>query len=189
MKREFHLACPHCGQLRKLHQDNIDDFYQAHVSRCLVGIASSMFNEIRVTGRILLRLFDPAGDLKDVRLTSNLVVDAGKALIIDRLQGVSGPPAVPDYQAIGTGSTAAAAGDTALGTEIGTRVQGALTQPTALTDRLISTFVAGNGTGAITESGRLNAATVGVLLARQVFSVVTKAAGDSLQIQHDIVIS
>lgn len=171
----------------------IEDFYEGHVVRCPAQIfpdgINSAFDQIAVTGRLFLRLFDPSGQLKDCRLVANLVVDAGKALIIDRLQGVGGPPAVPDYQAVGTGATAAAAGDTALQTEIGTRVQGTLSQPTALTDRLVSTFAAGNGTGTITESGRLNAAAAGTLLARQTFGAITKAAGDSLLITHDIVIS
>jgi hypothetical protein len=46
-----------------------------------------------------------------VRLGYNLVVNAGKDAVIDRLQAAA--VAVHDYVAIGTGTNAAAAGDTA----------------------------------------------------------------------------
>lgn len=140
-----------------------------------------------ILGTLLLKLFDARGELFHAAMHTNIVVDTGKAAVIDRLQAAS--PAVHDYMAIGTGNTAAAAGDTALQTETGTRVQGALTQPTATTDRLISTFAAGNGTAAITETGRLNASSSGNLFCRSVFAAVNKGASDSLQITYDITVS
>ncbi len=140
-----------------------------------------------LVGTVMLKLFTPEGGLTQVSMGANLVVTTGKNAVIDRLQAAS--PAVHDYQAIGTGNTAAAAGDTALQTEVGTRVQGTLSQPAATTDRLVSTFAAGNGTAALTETGRLNAASTGNLFARQVFATINKGAGDSLQVTHDITIS
>jgi len=177
------------------------EWYDDHVVKCAIKPASATLwdyvswaakringgfhSSIRITGRVLVELFDGDGCIRDVRCSHNLVVNAGKDWAIDRFHGT---PAVMDYQAIGTSSTAAAAGDTALGAEVG-RVQGALTQPASTTDRNTTTFGAGTGTGAIVETGRLNAGAAGTLLARQVFSVINKGAGDSLVTTHDITIS
>jgi hypothetical protein len=141
-----------------------------------------MKNPIQIIGTIRLELRGPDGRLKARRQVRNIIPNAGRQLIIDRLQGNT--PAVPDYIAIGTGATAAAAADTTLQTEVA-RAQGALTQPDAHTDRCIVTFAAGTGTGNIAEAGRLNAAAAGVLVGRQTFTAVNKTASDSLQITYD----
>ena len=122
------------------------------------------------------------GRIKARRKVRNIITTVGKQLVIDRMQGAT--PAVPDWVAIGTGATAAALGDTTLGTEVA-RLQGTLTQPDAHTDRCDRTFAAGVGTGNITEAGRLNAASTGVLVGRQVFTAVNKTASDTLQILYD----
>jgi hypothetical protein len=49
------------------------------------------------------------------------------------------------------------------------------------TAQLVYTFTV-TGTAAVTESGVFNAASSGVLLARQVFSAINVVNGDSLQI-------
>ena len=139
-------------------------------------------NEIKVKGIITLELLGPDGRVKDRRVVENIVTNAGRAHIIDRLQGSA--VAVADYIAIGTNNTAAAAADTTLGTETA-RAQGTLSQPDAYTDRCVYTFPAGTGTGLITEAGRLNAASNGTLMGRQVFTGVDKTASDSLQITYD----
>lgn len=137
---------------------------------------------IKITGTITMVVRGPDGAVKDSRVVKNIVTNAGRAHIIDRLQ--AGSAAVCDYVAIGTGTTAAAAADTTLETEAA-RAQGTLSQPDAYTDRCVYTFAAGTGTGAITESGRLNASSNGTLMGRQVFAAVNKGANDSLQITYD----
>lgn len=123
---------------------------------------------------------------------SNLVTDAGKAGVASRING-SGAEAAFTYIAVGTGATAAAAGDTALQTETSTsglsrvnatasRVTTDVTNDTA---RLTNTFTV-TGTVAVTESGVLNAASVGTLLCRQVFSAINVVNGDSLQITWNV---
>lgn len=178
----LHLPDPNRRRVLRLRPNELMEFYHEQVSK----ISRQARSGFTVVGSVLIQLFNPQGELYDARYGANLVVDAGKAAIIDRLQAAS--VAVHDYQAIGTGTTAAAAGNTTLETEVA-RAQGTLSQPTATTDRLITTFAAGIGTGAITETGRLNASSTGNLMARQVFSVINKAAGDSLQVTHDITIS
>jgi hypothetical protein len=171
--KTFKLAKNFNGRIYRLKASEVLDFYNEQVFK-LSQRGKRLANEFHVTGTVLLRLFHADLQLKDVRMGYNLVVNTGKDAVIDRLQAAA--VAVHDYQAIGTGTNAAAAGDTALQTEVA-RGQGALTQPTSTTDRLVTTFAAGTGTGAITETGRLNAASTGNLFARQVFSVVNKAAG------------
>ena len=128
------------------------------------------------------------GSWVNERQISNLVTNAGVAGIASRING-SGAEAAFIYIAIGIGTTAANVADTTLVSEI-TTVGGARASATAsrvLTDvandtaQLVHTF---NFTGslAVTESGVLNAASTGTLLARQVFSAINVASGDSLQI-------
>ena len=92
------------------------------------------------------------------------------------------------HMAIGSGSTAAAAGDTALGTQLGIVT---LTSTTVSTNTVqyAATFAAGTGTGAVTEAGLFNASSSGTMLCRTVFSVVNKASGDSMTITWTITVS
>lgn len=123
---------------------------------------------------------------------SNLVTTAGKAGAAGRLMG-SGAPAAFDYIAVGTGTTAAAVGDTALQTEITdsglARAQGTVslqtTDTTNDTARVTKTFTV-TGTKAVTESGVLNAASSGTLLCRDTFSAINVVNGDTLQITWDV---
>lgn len=119
---------------------------------------------------------------------ANLVTNAGKAGVASRING-SGGEAAFTYIAMGTGTNAAAAGDTTLQTELAasglsranataSRVTTTVTNDTA---QLVQTFTV-TGTVAVTESGVLNAASSGTLLARQVFSAINVVNGDSLQI-------
>lgn len=123
---------------------------------------------------------------------SNLITNAGMAGVASRING-AGSEAAFTYIAIGTGTTAADATDTALETEITTNggerasasASRTTTDVTNDTSRLVNTF---NFTGsfAVTESGVLNAGASGVLLCHQVFSAINVTNGDSLQVTWDI---
>lgn len=128
------------------------------------------------------------GHWSSTKVVANLVTSAGKAGAASRLNG-SGGEAAFTYIATGTGTTAAAAGDTTLQTELAasglsranstaSRVTTSVTNDTA---QLANTFSV-TGTVAVTESGVLNATSVGVLLCRQVFSAINVVNGDSLTI-------
>lgn len=140
---------------------------------------------LKIIGTIHYVLRDETtGRIKLDETVKNVVTNAGRQAIIDRLQ--SGSPAVPDYIAIGTGTTAPAASQTALVTEVA-RAQGTLSQPDAHTDRCVYTFAAGTGTGTITEAARLNAASDGTMFCRGLLSPeAVKTASDSLQITYDL---
>ena len=89
---------------------------------------------------------------------------------------------------IGTGTTAAAASQTALVSESD---RNALTSTTVsgATITYVASFGAGEGTGAITEAGLFNASSSGDMLCRTVFSVVNKGASDSMSISWAVTVS
>ena len=126
------------------------------------------------------------------KLVSNLVTDTGRAGVASRING-SGAEAAFTYIAVGTGTTAANVTDTALETELAadglSRAAASVSRVTTdVTDdsaRMTVTFSV-TGTQAVTESGVLNAASSGVLLARQVFTAVNVVNGDSLAVTWTI---
>lgn len=128
------------------------------------------------------------GRYTDKLSISNLVVTTGLAGVAARING-SGTPDAYTYIALGSGTTAAVAGDTALETEIttdgGERASATpsleTTDTTDDTAVLVKTFTF-SGDLTISESGVLNASSSGTLLARQVFTGISVASGDSLQI-------
>ena len=129
-------------------------------------------------------------------LGRHLVVTAGKNFVTDAWQnGVELENM--RYHAIGTGTNAAAAGDTALQTELSTaynpdntRATGSLTEGAgANVFRTVGTNTV-DGTAAVTEWGLLSQAATGggTLFDRQVFSALNLANGDSLQTTYDLTI-
>lgn len=135
-----------------------------------------------------LRIPFITGNWSTSRKIHNLITNAGFAGIASRLNG-SGGEAAFTYIAVGTGVTAANVADTTLQTEITgsglDRVSASVSRVNIDTTndgaRLITTFSV-TGSKAITESGVLNAASSGTLLARQVFSAVNVVNLDSLAV-------
>lgn len=135
---------------------------------------------------------DQSGRIRGANIVHNLITSAGKAGVASRLNG-SGAEAAFTYLAVGTGTNAAAAGDTTLQTELATsglsRVNATATRVTTSvtndTAQLQTTFTV-TGTAAVTEAGILNAASTGTLLSRQVFSAVNVVNGDSLQLTYKV---
>ena len=145
-----------------------------------------MFNDqLKVTGDVVVEITGPDGRVKDRREIKNLVVATGKTFIAARMVGT---PTAMSHMAVGAGTTAAAAGDTALGSELG-RVALASATSTGAVVTYTATFPAGTGTGAVTEAGTLNAASGGTLLCRTVFSVVNKGVDDAMSITWAITVS
>ena len=143
-------------------------------------------NQIKATGRLSVVLKDSTGAIKEQREVDNLVVSAGLGYIASRMKDTT--DTAMGYMAIGTGSTAAAAGDTTLGTELD---RNALTSTTVTSNEIayVASWSAGDGTGAITEAGIFNDASAGTMLARTVFSTVNKGASDTLSITWTITLS
>jgi hypothetical protein len=130
------------------------------------------------------------GSWSDKMVVSNLITTAGVSGIAARING-SGTPAAFTYIGLGVGTTGAADANTQLESEItengGERASATVslqtTDTAGDTAQLVNTFSFTTGASyAVTESGVLNDASAGTLLARQVFSAINVASGDSLQV-------
>ena len=111
----------------------------------------------------------------------NMILDVGFDFIADAIGKSSNRPAVMTHVGIGSGTAAAAPGQTTLTAEIGPR-QAALYEHTAGTKTITftGTFAPGVGTGAITEAAVFNALADGTILDRVVFGVINKGVDDTL---------
>lgn len=151
-----------------------------------------MFNDsIKMTGNLKLVLTDEHGNVKQEEEVKNLVVTVGKNFIASSMaKTTTNSPAAMTHMEVGTGTTAAAAGDTALQTPVASsRVT--LTSTTVTTNNVayVATFPAGTGTGALTEAGIFNASSSGTMLCRTVFSVINKGAADTLGITWTVTVN
>ena len=138
-------------------------------------------DDLKLKGKLAIAL---NGEV--VQEVDNLVVTAGKGYVASRIKDASAT--AMSHMAIGSGSTAAAASDTALGSELG-RVALTSTNVSSAVVTYVATFAAGTGTGAVTEAALLNASSVGTILCRTVFSVVNKGASDSMTITWTVTVS
>jgi len=138
-------------------------------------------DSLEMTGHLAIAIND-----KVVQEVPNLVVTSGKGYVASRMKDTS--QNAMSHMAIGTGSTAAAAGNTALGAEAD---RNSLTSSTVSggTITYVATFGASEGTGAITEAALLNASSGGTMLCRTVFAVVNKGAQDSMTITWSVTVS
>ena len=144
-----------------------------------------MINDgFNLKGKVEVRLNDAV-----VREIDNIVVTAGKNFVAaSMIKTTSNSPAAMTHMAIGSNTTNPAAGDTALGTELG-RV--ALTSGTVsrAVVTYVATFPAGTGTGAVVEAGILNASSSGTLLCHTEFDVVNKGSADAITITWTVTVS
>ena len=144
-----------------------------------------MINDgFNLKGKVEVRLNDEV-----VREIDNIVVTAGKNFVAaSMIKTTSNSPAAMTHMAVGSNTTNPAAGDTALGTELG-RV--ALTSGTVSSAVVtyVATFPAGTGTGAGVEAGILNASSSGTLLCHTEFDVVNKGSADAITITWTVTVS
>jgi hypothetical protein len=121
-----------------------------------------------------------------------VVTDVGVGYIVDAWQN-SVELENMKYHGLGTGSTAEAAGDTALVTELTTEYTGNVRATGSTTEGASANIFRTLGTNtldgtpgaALREHGIFSASTVGVLLDRTVFAAITLSSGDSLASTYD----
>ena len=145
-----------------------------------------MNDGLKLRGDVALVLRDKNGNVKEERKIKNLIVNTGLNFICDRMKN---DETAMSHMALGSGSTAAAAGDTTLGSQLGSRE--ALDSDTVSSNTITytSSFEAGDATGAVTEAGIFNATSGGTMLCRTVFAVVNKSADDSLSVTWTITLT
>ena len=147
-----------------------------------------MFNDnLKLSGQVNIVLRDKNGNVKEERTEENLVVTTGLGYIASRMKDASATAMT--HMALGSGTTTAAAGQTDIVTLLGAREALDSTTVTANAVAYVSSFEAGDATGAVTEAGIFNASTSGTMLCRVVFSVVNKAADDTMTVTWTITLA
>lgn len=129
---------------------------------------------LEVRGHVAFVMRDENGDVKVEWEVENVLTANGKNGIADQVLA-SPTLAKPGWMALGTGSP----GANALGTELD---RNALTGKTRSTNVITysCSWAAGDGTGALTEAGIFDAASVGNMWHSTTFAVKNKGATDTL---------
>jgi len=146
-----------------------------------------MMNDgLKLRGDVALVLRDKNGNVKSEQKVKNLIVDTGLNFICDRMKD---DETAMTHMALGSGTTAAAAGDTSLESQLGSRelLDSATVSNNTIT--YVASFEAGDATGAVTEAAIFNAASGGTMLCRVTFSVVNKAADDTLSVNWQLTLT
>jgi hypothetical protein len=147
-----------------------------------------MFDDnLKLSGQVDIVLRDKNGNVKEERTEENLVVTTGLGYIASRMKDASATAMT--HMGLGSGTTAAAAGQTDLVTLLGARESLDSTTVTANAVAYVASFEAGDATGAVTEAGIFNASTSGTMLCRVKFDVVNKAADDTMTVTWTITVS
>ena len=144
-------------------------------------------DDLKLRGDVAIVLKDKDGKVKESRQINNLVVNAGLTYICSRMAGTSAN--VMSHMALGSGTTAAAAGQTDLVSILGSREALDSTTASSNTITYVSSFEAGDATGAVTEAGIFNASSGGTMLCRTVFAVVNKQADDTMSVTWTITLT
>lgn len=140
-----------------------------------------------------MKVFRANGRVDDLGLVGTKVVTTvGAGYIIDAMQNLTEPENMK-YHSLGTGSTAEAAADTGLVTELtteynpnSTRATGTTTEASATVYRTVATnTLDGTPGAALREHGIHSAASAGVLFDRTVYAALTVSAGDGIQTTYD----
>lgn len=154
-----------------------------------------MEDKMKLRGLITLEVKDKKGKLKEKKEIKNTICNLGLKAIVGLAGNIDSQTAFT-YLAAGIGTTAAAAADTALESEIvDSGLARASVTPTSETTtatddtlQLVKAWTV-SGTKAVTEIGILNAASTGVLLGHQVFSALNVVSGDTLTVTYQVVLS
>lgn len=140
------------------------------------------------TGELDIKKIDSTGAVIQELHVPNLVVSIGKVFIAASMVKTTNAPVAMSHMAIGSGTTPAVAANATLESQLGrVALSSAIASANSVTYR--ATFQAGTGTGEVTEAGIFNAATSGTMLCRTTFPVVTKQAGDSIEITWTVTIN
>lgn len=120
---------------------------------------------------------------------NNMVLNGGIDFLCNAFGAGSARPNAMSHIAVGTGTTAVAAGDTKLVSEL-LRKAASYYHSVGTTKLTVqTTFNAGEATGAITEAGICNASSGGTFFDRVTFPVINKGASDVLTVTFEITLT
>lgn len=138
-----------------------------------------MKENMKLKGSMVAVLKKANGDVQTVR-KDNLILNAGFDFICNAIGNTSSRPAAMNHIAVGSGTTAVSASQTSLVSELDRKT--ATYSHTNGTKLMTFTakFEAGEGTGAITEAGVVNASSGGTFIDRVTFAVINKGIDDEL---------
>ena len=142
----------------------------------------------KIKGSLILTLKHKDGSV-EVRRKDNLILDVGFDFIANAIGNTNSRPAVIGYTAVGTGTTAVAASQTSLVTELARKAATYSHTTGTKVFSFTTYFAAGEATGAITEAGVCNASSGGIFLDRVTFAVINKAADDELTTNFQFTLS
>ena len=124
----------------------------------------------------------------EVRQKNNMIVNVGFDFIADAIGKADARPNVMNTIAVGTGTTAVAATQSQLVSQLAQKAAtyAHTTQTKVFT--FVTTFNPGEATGAITEAGVFNG-NKGIMLDRVTFSVINKGNDDTLKVTFTFTLS
>ena len=146
------------------------------------GFGVGIKSEMGIEGLCHIKLFGEDGELKEERVIHNTVTELCDAHVADQMSDST--DAAIGYMSVGTG-TGQTSASTGLATPLDQNALTSTTQGAAGADNdvvYVGTWAAGDGDGAITEAGILQAANNTTLMFYASFDVINKGAGDSLTI-------
>lgn len=162
-----------------------------------VELVARFSSVVIVESSLAIVVFRLSGAVEDHGIVGRKVVtDAGVGFIVDAFQNLV-ELENQKFHALGTGTTAEAASQTALVTELtteynpdNTRATGSTTETSANIYRTVGTnTLDGTPGAALREHGIFSAATAGTLLDRTLFSAITLSSGDGLQSTYDLTLT
>ena len=146
-----------------------------------------MNEALKMHGAITAHLFKADGTVQTTH-KDNMIVNVGFDFIADAIGATTSRPGIMKYIAVGTGSTAASATQTALDSQLAIK-EAAYSHLSATKNFTFTvTFNPGEATGAITEAAVFNG-NDGIMFDRVVFSVINKGAEDTLKITFTFTMS
>jgi hypothetical protein len=140
---------------------------------------------LKISGHVKYELRDSNGNVKDTWENKNLVVTVGKNYLAAWLVAASQAGYFMQFIQLGEGTAAPTASDTVLETPLTPRVAGTLSSSTSVWTN-VAVFAPGVATGNLTEAGLFSLTTGGTMFSRQVFSLRTKQAGDTLTVTWNL---
>ena len=145
---------------------------------------------LHMRGYIEMQLGDMHGNPLGPIISLNTVVTAGRRWVLSRIKSTSPATEQISHVAIGTGTTAPATGNTALGSET-TRIAISAFTTTGLDSnppswRAECQFATNEGNTTLGEAGLFNSSSSGTMLSRVTFTTINKTTSNTLAVSYTI---